>query len=219
MKQTVLDLIGESDYNRFQEDEVLRWLNRAMEDIANKTGYLMSRFPLATVAGKRDYDMNTYFDEAKLLFRAVYNNEWLPPTSVMDLDESSDESGTPWLTDTGAPTNWYFNSQGDPCIYPIPDDIYEVGFYGMRLDSVLVNDVQTPGLPPQFHLAPCLFAAAQIKREDKELSEMGSLFSDYRGTGARKGKGGMIGDMLKEKRTMKGTGRTQAIKLARWSPY
>ena len=89
----------------------------------------------------------------------------------------------------------------------------------MRKETTFVNDAEIPGLPGQSHLAFCLFAAAQMKREDKELSEMGSLFSDYRGTGARKGKGGMIGDMLKEKRKMKGTGKTQSIKLATWDPY
>lgn len=218
MKQGVLYSIGEDDYNRFSAVEVLFWLNRAMEDIANKTGFLCNRYPLTTVINKRDYDMATYFTGAKLLFRAVYNNDWLPPTTVIDLDEIADDSGSSWLTETGPPENWYFNSQGDPSIYPIPDDAYAISFYGMRLDTTLVNDGQTPGLPGQFHLAPCFFAAAQIKREDKELTEYGALMSDYRGSGAKKGKGGMIGDMLKELKKIKYQGRTQTIKLAGWSP-
>jgi len=218
MKQGVLYLIGEENYDRFTAVEVLFWLNRALEDIANKTGFLTTRYPLATIPTQREYAMATYFAGAKLLFRATYNNDWLPPTSIIDLDEIADDSGSPWLTATGSPANWYFSNQGNPSIYPIPDDAYTVNFYGMSKDTTLVNDGDTPGLPGQFHLAPCLFAAAQIKREDKELTEYGTLMSDYRGSGSGKGKKGMIGDMLKELNKIKYQGSTQAIKLAGWSP-
>lgn len=218
MKQGCLYLIGEDDYNRFTAAEVLFWLNRGIEDIANKTGFLTVRYPLATVATQREYPMATYFSGVKILFRATYNNDWLPPTNVIDLDEIADDSGSPWLTETGSPVNWYFSGQGSPSIYPIPDDAYTINFYGMSLDNVLVNDGDIPAIPGQFHLAPCFFAAAQIKREDKELTEYGALMSDYRGSGAGKGKKGMIGDMLKELKKIKYQGRTQAIKLAGWSP-
>lgn len=214
LKLTCLDLIGEENYDRFSAAEILRWLNRGLEDIAIKTGYGTSLYLLTTVVGVREYD---YPANAKNIIRLEYNDEWLPSINIIGLDESSDNSGIPWLTATGAPKNWYPSFARKYGIYPTPEGAYAINVYHFSKGAVLVDDADEPLIPVYFHIAPALYAAYQIKRADNDLTTYGSLRSEYEGPSGKRGKGGLIWEMKKEAKKAKYKGQGQTIKLAAWS--
>lgn len=209
--QTVQDLISEETYDRFTKAEILRWLNRGLEDIAIKTGYLTWKWLIPTVATKREYP---YPDDALRMFRLEYNNRQLPPCDIPGMDEVTEETGIVWLTATGPPENWYHSWDRAYGIYPTPDAEYSVYGYGFHKAAVLSDDTNVPLIPDQFHLAPALFAAYQILREDKELITAASLRNEYYKPATRTG---IIYDMIKEKKKMRNIAKGRTIKLARWS--
>jgi len=209
--QTVQDLISEEEYTRFTKAEILRWLNRGLEDIAIKTGYLTWKWLITTIATHREYP---YPNEALRLFRLEYNNKQLPPCDIPGMDEVTEETGTVWLSATGPPENWYHSWNRAFGIYPTPDAEYAVYGYGFHKCAVLSDDANVPLIPDQFHLAPALFAAYQILREDKELITAASLRNEYYKPADRTG---IIYDMIKEKRKMNNLAKGRTIKLARWS--
>ena len=209
--QTVQDLISEESYDRFTKAEILRWINRGLEDISIKTGYLTWKWLITTIATKREYPYPT---EALRLFRLEYNNQQLPPCDIPGMDEVTEETGTKWLVETGPPTNWYHSWDRAFGIYPTPDKHYSVYGYGFHKAAVLSDDAHVPLIPDQFHIAPALFAAYQILREDKELLTMGSVRNEYYRPATRTG---IIYDMIKEKRKMNNLAKGRTIKLATWS--
>ena len=208
--QCCQDLTSEDTFNRFTKPEIMRWLNRGLEDIANKTGYLTWKWLIVTTATKREYP---YPSDALRLFRLEYNNEPLPPCDIPGMDEATEETGIIWLTATGPPQNWYHSWNRALGIWPTPDNAYSIYAYGFSKGAVLTDDDSVPYLPDQFHLAPALFAAYQILREDKDLITMGSVRNEYYKPATRSG---IIYDMIKEKRKMKNIARGRTIKLARW---
>lgn len=205
--QQVQDLISESTYDRFSKAEILRWLNRGLEDIAIKTGYLTWKWLLSTVATHREYP---YPDTAKSIYRLEYNGKSLPPCDFPILDEALEG----WQAATGPPENWYPSWNRAFGIYPTPNAIYTVYIYGFDRGATLVDDANVPLIPDHFHLAPALFAAYQIMREDKDLTTMGSLRNEYYNPATRSG---IIYNMIKEKRKMKHVASGTTVKLAKWS--
>lgn len=209
--QTVQDLTSEDTFNRFPKAEILRWLNRGLEDISIKTGYLTWKWRYTLEADKREYP---YPAEALRLFRLEYNDLPLSPCDIPGMDEVTEETGIKWLAASGPPQNWYHSWDRAFGIYPMPDKEYSVYGYGFHKGAVLSDDAHVPLIPDQFHLAPALFAAYQILREDKDLITMGSVRNEYYKPATRSG---IIYDMIKEKRKMKNIAKGRTIKLARWS--
>jgi len=209
--QQVQDLISEETYDRFSKAEIMRWLNRGLEDIANKTGYLTWKWLITTLATHREYP---YPDEALRLFRLEYNDLPLSPCDIPGMDEVTEETGIKWLAATGPPENWYHSWNRAFGVYPTPDNTYSIYGYGFHKAAVLSDDAHIPLIPDQFHIAPALFAAYQILREDKDLITMGSVRNEYYNPAKRTG---MIYDMIKEKRKMKHMASGRTIKLAKWS--
>jgi len=209
--QQVQDLISEETYDRFSKAEIMRWLNRGLEDIAVKTSYLTWKWKYTLMKDKREYP---YPAQAKSLYRMEYNDLPLSPCDIPGMDEVTEETGIKWLTATGPPQNWYHAWNRALGFYPTPDAQYFVYAYGFSKAAVLTNGDSVPLIPDQFHLAPALFAAYQILREDKELITAASLRNEYYKPATRTG---IIYDMIKEKRKMKNIAKGRTIKLARWS--
>lgn len=205
------DMISEETFDRFTKAEITRWLNRGLEDIAIKTGYLTWKWLITTSADKREYP---YPDDALRLFRLEYNNGLLSPCDIPGMDEVTEETGTKWLTVTGPPENWYHSWDRAFGIFPTPDKHYSIYGYGFHKCAILVDDANMPLIPDHFHMAPALFAAYQILREDKDLTTMASLRNEYCKPATRTG---IIYDMIKEKRKMKHIASGTTVKLARWS--
>lgn len=209
--QMVQDLVSESTYNRFTKAEILRWLNRGLEDIAVKTGYLTSKWSTTTSNTTREYD---YLTNMLRLYRIEYNDQQLPPCDIPTMDEVTEETDIKWLTASGPPENWYHSYDRMFGIYPTPDDEYPLNLYGFSKDTVLSDDAHTPLIPDHFHAAPALFAAYQILREDKDLTSMGSVRNEYYNPKTRTG---IIYDMIKEKKKMKHIAKGRTVKLAGWT--
>lgn len=197
--QTVQDLTSEATYDRFSKAEILRWLNRGIEDIAVKTGYLTWKWRITTSANKREYP---YPETAKSIYRMEYNGEPLPPCDFPTLDEAL----ATWQASTGPPENWYHSWNRAFGIYPTPDKQYLIYALGLDRGAVLADDSDIPLIPDHFHRAPALFAAYQIKREDNDLTTMASLRNEYYNPMARTG---IVQDMIDERlaTTKKGKGR------------
>lgn len=209
--QTVQDLISEETYDRFTKAEILRWLNRGLEDIAVKTGYLTSKWTTSTSNTVREYD---YLTNMLRLYRIEYSGQQLPPCDILGMDEITEETNIKWLTASGPPQNWYHSYDRMFAIYPTPNGEYSLDLYGFSKDTVLSDDAHVPLIPDHFHVAPALFAAYQILREDKELITAASLRNEYCKPATRTG---IIYDMIKEKRKMKHIAKGRTIKLARWT--
>lgn len=206
--QQVLDFISETTYNRFPKEEIVRWLNRGLDDIAAKTGYMTWKWKYTLINTKREYP---YPAEAKSLYRMEYNDEELPPCDVPALDEVTSETGTKWLTETGPPRNWYHSWNRGIGFFPTPDNTYIVYAYGFHEAAVLSDDDSVPLIPDHFHLAPALYAAYQILRADKELTTMASLRSEYGRKQPDGSYNGLLGEMILEHNKMKKLG--QGIRL------
>ncbi len=190
---TVQDMVSESTYDRFPKLEFIRWLNRGLEDIAVKTGYLTYKWPVTTVATVRE---TSYPSTAKSIYRVEYDGVPLPVTDFPVLDEALEA----WQAATGPPENWYHSWNRYYGIYPTPDDTYPISIYGFHRGNTLVNDGDEPLIPDQFHRAPALFAAFNIKRADNDLPTFGSLRNEYYNPVTRTG---MIQDMRDEKNAIK----------------
>ncbi len=197
--QTTQDLVSESDYIRFEKVEYIRWLNRGLEDIAVKTGYLTWKWSVPTEEDKREYP---YPSTAKSIYRVEYNGEPLPVTDYIVLDDTL----ATWQSETGEPQNWYHSWNRAFGVYPTPDDVYTLYLYGFDRGATLVDDDNTPLIPDQFHMAPAYFAARQIAREDKELSVAASLNKDYML---------MVADMIKERSVITKRSRGKRLGVSR----
>lgn len=197
--QTVQDFISESTYSRFTKAEIIRWLNRGLEDIAVKTGYLTWKWLITTIIDQREYP---YPDTAKSIYRMEYNGEPLPSCDTPTLDEAL----AAWQAATGAPTNWYHSWNRAIGLYPTPDAQYSVYAYGFDRGATLSDDSDTPLIPDQFHRAPALFAGYQILRADKELTAMASLRNEYGKEQPAGSFSGMLGDMVRERSKMERRG-------------
>lgn len=207
LKQNVLDLIGESNYVRFSEVEILRWLNRGQEDVAIKTGYLTWKWKLVTVATFPEYP---YPDEALTLYRLEYNDLPLPITDLPTLDEALEA----WRAETSSPENWYHAWNRGIGIWPTPDNAYDIYEYGLDRGATLVNPGDVPLIPTHFHRALALFAAYNIKRQDGDLATMASLRNEYYHADPIYPTG-IIQEMIEEKKTLEKSGRGRIISYNR----
>ena len=203
LKQSTLDLIGESNFVRFSEEEILRWLNRGQEDVAIKTGYLTWKWSFPTVATVRDYG---YPSDALTLFRLEYNGLPLGLTDIPTMDEAL----AAWQASTGPPENWYHAWNRGFGIWPTPDAIYTIYEYGLDRGVTLVQNTHVPLIPAHFHRALALFAAYNIKRQDGDLATMASLRNEYYQPDPTYPTG-IIQDMINEKRKMEKSGKGRII--------
>ena len=197
--QTVQDLASEETFGRFSKAEIIRWLNRGLEDIAIKTGYLTWKWKITTTANKREYP---YPATAKSIYRMEYDGKPLSSTDFPVLDEALEE----WQAATGAPENWYHSWNRAFGVYPTPNDVYNIYAYGFDRGATLADDADIPLIPDLFHIAPAYFAARQIVREDKELSVSASLNKDYML---------MIADMITERESIVKRSRGKRLKVSR----
>lgn len=202
MKLTNLDMLGESTYDRFSEAEHLRWLNLALEDIAEATGYCRSEATWETTANEEEIP---YPSDAVSIFRIEYNNEELEKTTRDELDEEdADWEGA----DTAAPEKWYPDRNKTYGIYPKPDDAYTLTVFYISVDDALSSDSSTPNIPTPYHIALCYFACAHMKRGDEDIDGYNSLMKDYYRVRSKLAK-------LKKKERNQTSG--VRIKMADWS--
>lgn len=202
MKTTNKDLIGESTYDRFEEVEHTRWLNRALEDIAEATGYCCSEATWVTTADEEEIP---YPSDAVSIFRIEYDNEELEKTTRDELDEEDAD----WeAADTGAPEKWYPDRNMTYGLYPKPDNAYTITVFYISVDDALSGDSSTPKIPTPYHIALCYFASAHMKREDGDMDAYTSLIGDYYRVRNKLAK-------LKKKERNKTSG--VRIKMADWS--
>lgn len=167
------DLLGESTYDRFDEDEHERWLNRALEDIAGKTEYVKSEATWTTTATEEEIP---YPADAFSIIRIEYNNEELPETSRDRLDEEdADWEGA----DSGAPQKWYPDRNMTYALYPKPDDEYTLTVYYLSVDDALTSDSQSPNIPKVWHKALSFYAAGWMKISDGEVMAGNKYLKEY----------------------------------------
>jgi len=200
--QTTRDLLEEPTDDRFTDAEITRWLNRGLEDIAAKTGYLLSSTTQNTTPSQRVYNNPS---GCLWIDRIEYNDEVLPKNTKERLDIHAQNSN--WLAQSGAPKVWYVENESQFGIYKIPDSSYSLTIYYFSLDTTLSVGTDTPNLPSQHHLAICYFAAWKIKQAEGELDAMNSFKADYYDC---------LRVMQEEKRKRE-SGRRNLIKLADWS--
>lgn len=167
------DLLGESTYDRFDEDEHERWLNRALEDLAIKTEYVRSESTWTTTATEEEIP---YPSDAFSIIRIEYNNEELPETSRDRLDEEdADWEGA----DAGAPKKWYPDRNMTYALYPKPDDEYTLTVYYLSIDDALSDSGDTPNIPKGWHKALSFYAAGWMKITDGEVMAGNKYLKEY----------------------------------------
>jgi len=203
IEQRVLDFCGETNYDRYLQIEVDRYINNACKDIASIIEYLEGHTTEDTTSGIRGYSKPA---NAIRIKRIEYNNELLEKVSREYLDVNVDD----WEIATGAPSGWYPGEEGGYNLYPIPDGVYTLTIhYSEEETKTLSGAGDTPDLPDimGLHLAICWYAAASLLTSDDQDKKASTYW------GKVKGKLNQVIGLKKEEEL----GKQPDIKLEEWS--
>jgi len=167
------DILEEPTYDRFTKEEHIRWLNRAIEDIAIKTKYFTTTSNVNTEDGVAQITLPA---NAVFLTEVYYNNAPLSKVTRRYLDENVSS----WETATGAPTAWFVDKNNTFTLYPIPDDVYAIVEHFVATDDVLSDDADVPNFPSVYHMALCYFACGEMLVNDEQFKKSSHCAAMYR---------------------------------------
>jgi len=173
MIKTNQDILEEPTFTRFSREEHVRWLNRALEDIALRTGYIQSQATTTLSSGVSEM---LYPRDAIRILSIDYNDAPLEKTTMEWLDQNIEN----WRKESGPPSKWFEWRNFTYGIYPVPDTDYIVRVHYIATDDELVNDVDTPNLPAPFHIALCYFACREMAGEDEQLEKASYCGGKYK---------------------------------------
>lgn len=195
------DILEEPTYDRFDKAEHIRWLNRAIEDMAMKTKYFRSTNTEDTSPGVSDI---AYPSNAVTIIDVYYNGEKLGKVTR----EYMDGTKTAWQSATGAPSDWFVDKEGYFTLYPIPDDTYEIVDYYISIDDALTNDDDVPNMPASFHAALCYFACREMAGADEQREKAAYCGGKYKE---------ILSYMYKDRRAMDNMKVSGLVKPSLWS--
>jgi len=136
-------------------------LNRGLEDIALKTGYLVSK---SSVNTQEDVSELSYPTNAVFVTDVYYAGARLGKLTRGYLDDNVDD----WQGAIGAPLGWFSDKGNVVTLYPVPDAVYAVILYYVSTDDALSDDSDVPHLPSAFHIALCYYACREMATADAQ---------------------------------------------------
>lgn len=201
------DLLEEETFDRFSKAEHIRWLNRALEDFALRTGYVTSS---ATIILKENEYEYPYPQDAYGILKILYSGEPLEKATEEWMDEQERLGNiSSWRTATGAPQDWMPLRNMTYRIYPKPDkDNYVLTVKYLAEDDALSDDNDVPHIPGVFHLALSYFASSKMALEDEQYTKGRTLWGEYLAK---------IKQIVSIKHKERKVKSEHLIKLAKWS--
>lgn len=133
-------------------DEIQAWINEGYRDFCEKTGILQQRYEQGFVANQQE-------DVFPPNFLSVQTMEWvdsdgeitvLTPEYMIDLDRSTDNTGTP--------ENYYIRSYNIYGLEPIPDEAGTVRIYMSIVPTSDLGTSESPAIDARFHDALIYYA-------------------------------------------------------------
>ena len=155
-------------------DDILRWINDAMRDIALRNNLLQVKAVSATVASQQDYALPT---DLLTLHSVRYGTDKLQSLTLQEADAFMDTASV----NTGRPA--YFSQWGTTLsLYPIPQDAAtSLNIYYTRQPHVVTTNADTPEIPSAYHLRLvdyCLAQAYELDSEPDSYARKMAQFND-----------------------------------------
>lgn len=151
------------DGSIFSPTVLNQYLNDALAELCSKALYYgdESEATIVLTAGSGTYSFNSFGLGDLTKIRSLRISDPQQDLTMMDLrdiDRMTPASGTPYC--------YALNGAGIT-VYPTPDSAYTLKVRYWGLLPALVNDTDTPGLPPRHHRSLTYYAIARcFERED-----------------------------------------------------
>lgn len=178
MKACVLDLIGEENYDRFDETFVGRAINFGCVDFLDKTEVAETNWTRSTGANQMWYKIPTgNYEVWRIEWYDLSNTEWhkLERKTFEEMDEeypydtSRSEEDTSWQQITGDPVAWIPREFDVYGIYPACDVAGDtLKFYGKEKHTDMSADASESEIPVVYQVVPCIYAARMLLRSDND---------------------------------------------------
>lgn len=177
----VRSMVGEAQPGFLTDDDIIRWLNLAQLELAQRTGLLVSEAESTSVASQKKYGLKDDFMEA---VKVWYAEDQLRYRGLHELTAMYSRSD---LNTEGTPQEYYLMSTADSglCLFlrPVPavtgDEI--ATWYRARPDVLTASSSSTSLIRPEFHMALCHWAAAQARKKRREYRESRDELVMYEG--------------------------------------
>lgn len=170
---SIMKEFGEDTSNSDLLVQVEEWIKNVYDEIGIQTKwkYLWLAEAINTIIGERSYALVGAFSDH---FAAQYNGSGNAPLIYKNRSEMMNLS-SPLTMQTGKPKYWYINSYDSVTerfiirLYPIPDAIYQISFYGILMPQELVSTTKLP-MPKEFIFVLKDGVRYRYKMDDKDFS-------------------------------------------------
>lgn len=208
--------IGESSTDQvyWSEDDVKTSLNEGYLDFCEQTRCYTREAEITAVDHLGLLDLRTALPYPFLGFRRIFGrtiNRPLESTTV----KARDDAEPRWQMWTSTTTRWFVSGLYWLGLYPIPDSAESYRMAWTSLPDKLVNDLDEPELPPQFHEALIHYALYDLKIQEDEMKHAMSSWEDYVTLVALGKK--YVADQIRSARTfVMGDGGRRGLALSGW---
>lgn len=143
-----------------ENEDIVRWINDAMDVIVARNTVLKARVKLTTQAGKNDYPLGQY--NIQEIETVHYNGLRLP---VMPFAEAEEKlfSADDYADEPGDPVLWYL-WDGTLLLWPVPqgDGLLEI-FFSAKPQHVTLNTSMVIPFPDKYYQAIVLYVLQQAR--------------------------------------------------------
>lgn len=185
MRQMSRDLLNEATAGFWTDPQLNRYLNTAHQRLNSiistlREDYFTVSATFTTVVGTKSYAWPTDC----VYIRRIEIIDPADPSSIIKVDELKfprTEAGGDWLfTAPGQPLRYIIRGRQFD-LWPIPDAIYTMRIYYAQLPPDIVNDIDVPTSPLDFHDMIVFYACAlAMKQNEVEDGGFMGLFKERR---------------------------------------
>lgn len=164
---------GDESGVQITDDDVIRWTNDAMREIASSNDLLQTRATTALVVGQAEYTLPPDI----LLLRSVHMaGKKLTPLSTREAEEYTIDTGA-----KGSPSTFWIWANKIK-LYPAPDvaDPDDLQIYYTRTPALVTVVGNTPELPVEYHsriVEYCLAQAYELDENWEAAQQKGNQFT------------------------------------------
>ena len=172
-----------------EDNDIVTWINTAIQDIIEHNGVLKGRVTFSTIENQQEYPLQQY--NIQDLDSVIINQHRIQPVSWAQAQELLYDGQSP--TDPGDPTLWWV-FEGQLTLWPTPQGVQDVTLYfSARATAVTNSPTDLLPLPDKYfpRIVEAVLAsayemnedwnAAQAKRQqfDSSISRMGQEEKDF----------------------------------------